>query len=79
MCVLHQGYGIGLFDFSVPVIRIPCVQVTAGAYFCFFNWSANHGFFEGDPELGAMGATKESVGLCLQESYSLIGEISLYT
>lgn len=37
------------------------LQVTAGAYFCFFNQSASHGFFERNPVLEVVGSAKDAM------------------
>lgn len=78
MGVLYKGRGLGLFDFSVPLIRIPYASGHRRGLFCFFSQSPSHASLRGTPPWGC-GRSKGSCGLCLQEPYRLNGKIEACT
>lgn len=76
--VLYKGCNIGLFDSSLPLIRIPYASGHCGGLFLFLQSVSQPPFlFLEEPCTGGwvVGDAKEALGSCLQESYNLTLEI----
>lgn len=78
MCVLYKGCGLGLSVFLVLLLRIPYASNHPRACFCFFDQSPSHVSWRGTLHCSC-GRCKRSCRLCLQESYSLSGELRACT